>query len=229
MQMEDWIKERFGHWTQAVGTVLAAVGSTPALVEDEAAGEDLQLVGNVMQATGNGVLADTEIPWSLAYIGEGTQAIGNTVVVAGLALPLDENTKNKLGISGDLLQALGTGVGVAADLEREPSLSTILFIYADLLQMIGNSLQAVGGSFTSEEVPVEEADGEGMLNKWEIIFITGSWIQAVGAVLDGIAYEVELQSRSTISLYKNQFARPQEYPAEYVPVYSWVSPFSSIK
>ena len=134
--MEKWVKERIGHWTQAAGTVLAAVGSTPTLVANEAAGEELQLVGNVMQATGNGVLVDTEIPWSLDYIGEATQAIGNTVVVAGLALPLPENLRTRLGITGDLLQALGSGVGVAGDLEKEPSLSTILFIYADLLQMI---------------------------------------------------------------------------------------------
>jgi hypothetical protein len=56
--MDNQSKQLIGSWTQAVGTVIAAFGSTPTIIILEEMQEDLNLVGNVLQATGNALAAD---------------------------------------------------------------------------------------------------------------------------------------------------------------------------
>ncbi|PFM43713.1 hypothetical protein COC59_31005 [Bacillus cereus] len=53
--MDDPIKEIVGAWFVAVGTIIAAIGSTPLKRLNSELRKDLSVWGNVLQATGNGL------------------------------------------------------------------------------------------------------------------------------------------------------------------------------
>jgi hypothetical protein len=71
--------------------------------------ESLNLWGNVLQGTGNALIADAQEGFSLEQLGNVVQAIGNTTVVAGILLNISEENKLKLDINGNLLQAIVEG------------------------------------------------------------------------------------------------------------------------
>lgn len=167
-----------GVWIQAVGTVLAALGDTPFLPVDEQTKTNLSLIGNVKQATGNALLADTEKTVNFNKIGAKLQAAGNSTIVAGILLPVHEETKQTLNIQGNLLQSLGNLTALPDLLSEEKSFNQLLHIYASLLQAIGNSLQAL-----SEKL---EKNGQETLN------FAGSWIQATGSVLEALVQTRQL-------------------------------------
>lgn len=80
---------------------------------------NLNLLGNVMQATGNALIADSTEQISLNKIGNQIQAIGNSTVIVGLIIQFnDMATNTKLNIQGNLLQAVGTGMSLP-DLLKE--------------------------------------------------------------------------------------------------------------
>ncbi|MGJ7036697.1 DUF6944 family repetitive protein [Anoxybacillus eryuanensis] len=163
--MDLQTKALIGSFTQAVGTVTSAVGSTPFFSNRKQFALDLW--GNVLQATGNALEADAEIPDTLGIYGNQIQAIGNVTVVAGLL--------NKEGsqqeITGNWLQSLGGLISFADNWEdRQPSVLTPI---GNLLQAIGNALQAIGGIYAER----------GNKEEGQSISIAGAWIQAVGSVL----------------------------------------------
>lgn len=57
--MNNQIKELFGSWVQAIGTFIAAVGATPSPILTNQQLNNLSLIGNVLQAVGNALIADT--------------------------------------------------------------------------------------------------------------------------------------------------------------------------
>nr|WP_257155375.1 hypothetical protein [Bacillus cereus] len=75
--MDDPIKEIVGAWFVAVGTIIAAIGSTPLKRLNSELRKDLNVWGNVLQATGNGLEADGQGEISLELIGNEIQSIGN--------------------------------------------------------------------------------------------------------------------------------------------------------
>lgn len=58
--MDNQLKVIFGSWIQAIGTVISAIGSTPSDENNKEFQFNLNLWGNVLQATGNAVLADVQ-------------------------------------------------------------------------------------------------------------------------------------------------------------------------
>jgi hypothetical protein len=195
--MESQLKEVFGAWIQAIGTVIAAVASTPSLNEDIQ--ESLNLWGNALQGTGNALLADAEEGFSLGKLGNQVQAIGNTTVIAGLLLPVMEEAKQKLDINGNLLQAIGGGIALPDDLMGAPSDIRTLNIAGNVLQIIGNLLQAKGGIEELQSTIEKEDRYKGyresnqteMITHSQSLAINGSWIQAVGSVLSAIGQTKE--------------------------------------
>jgi hypothetical protein len=189
--MESQLKVLFGAWIQAIGTVMA----TPSLNEDIQ--ESLNLWGNALQGTGNALLADAEVGFSLGKLGNQVQAIGNTTVIGGLLLPVKEEAKQKLDINGNPLQAIGGGIALPEDLMG----STIrtLTIAGNVLQITGNSLQAKGGmedlkSNTEKEdryKGYKESNQSETITHSQSLAINGSWIQAVGSVLSAIGQTKE--------------------------------------
>ncbi|WP_417899186.1 hypothetical protein ABN702_01930 [Bacillus haimaensis] len=170
--MDSENKILIGSWIQAVGTVLSAVSSTRFLVRVEEQSEGLDMVGNVLQATGNALEADGQEGYTIGKIGNGIQAIGNITVISGLLIEEDTIIRDKLFISGNLLQALG-GAAALRDEWDGPDVDTMAII-GNLLQVIGNSLQAIGGA---NEIKTGESESI------EAIINTGSWIQAIGSVI----------------------------------------------
>ncbi|MDQ1002373.1 hypothetical protein QFZ28_002773 [Neobacillus niacini] len=191
--METQLKELFGAWIQAIGTVTAAIGSTPSLNENTQ--QSLNLWGNVLQGTGNALIADAEEELTLGKLGNEVQAIGNTTVVAGILLNNSEENKLKLDINGNLLQAVGGGIALPEDLIDEPSTIRTLNITGNVLQIIGNSLQAFGGAEELKSIRENEDRFKGyresneskQVTSSQTLAINGSWIQAVGSVISAIA------------------------------------------
>lgn len=93
--MDDPIKEIVGAWFVAVGTIIAAVGSTPFKKLNDELRRDLNVWGNVLQATGNGLEADGQGEISLEKIGNEIQSIGNVTVLTGLIIEFEDNTQKK--------------------------------------------------------------------------------------------------------------------------------------
>jgi hypothetical protein len=184
--MDNQFKEIFGSWIQAFGTVISAIGSTPSSVITSELQFDLNLWGNVLQATGNALVADALETISLEKIGEKVQAFGNTTVIAGMLIELNEIKNQLLIIKGNWLQALGGGI--ADEIESRVTPEQMLGIMGNLLQVFGNSLQAIGGIYelenNNEKKDRNNKDGQ-------LLEVLGSWIQAIGSVISAISQTKE--------------------------------------
>jgi hypothetical protein len=172
--MDNELKATFGSWVQAIGTTLSAIGATPFKNISDTLPEDLNLWGNVLQATGNSLVADSEENFTLEKIGNAIQAIGNSTVIVGILINFNEKTKKELNIKGNLLQAVGGGVSLADALGREPTEKELYSIYGNLLQTIGNTLQALSG--------INELRNR----KGQELNLVGSWIQAIGSIISAL-------------------------------------------
>ncbi|WP_335872609.1 DUF6944 family repetitive protein [Bacillus sp. 2205SS5-2] len=172
--MDNRTKDIFAAWVQAIGTVLSAIGSTPFENISEEKLLALNLWGNELQASGNALAADAEEKFTLNKFGNQIQSIGNLVVISGIIIEFNEVKKQLLDIQGNLLQALGGGTALGDVFNKDPSIELAYSLYGNLLQVIGNSLQAISGTL---ELKGQEAT---KLN------VVGSWIQAIGSVISAL-------------------------------------------
>lgn len=177
--MDNQQKQRIGSIIQAIGTVISAYANTPNKYFSETFLDDLDLIGNVLQATGNALIADGQDPFTLSRIGNEIQAAGNTTVIAGMIMPFEDRTKQVLNIKGNLLQSFGAGIELGDELDEEPSLNKAINVISNLLQAAGNALQALGGKYE-----LDEPNGDHEYS--QSLILAGSWIQAVGAVLSAL-------------------------------------------
>ncbi|MDM5316259.1 hypothetical protein QUF49_09660 [Fictibacillus sp. b24] len=177
--MDNQLKQQVGTVIQAIGTVISAIANTPISFLSDSFQEDLDLIGNTLQAVGSGLVADGLQPCSLSRIGNEVQAIGNTTVIAGMLLPLEDKTSQILNIKGNLLQAVGAGIELGDELDEEPSTGEALSVISNLLQAAGNSLQALGGKYELDNPNGDDAYSQSLT-------VAGSWIQAVGAVISAL-------------------------------------------
>jgi hypothetical protein len=79
--MDNQQKQRIGSIIQAIGTVISAYANTPNKFFNHTFLDDLDLIGNALQATGNALIADGQEPFTLSRIGIEVQAAGNTTVI----------------------------------------------------------------------------------------------------------------------------------------------------
>ncbi|MCM2591357.1 hypothetical protein Q0N12_12970 [Rossellomorea marisflavi] len=191
--MSNESKAIFGASVTAVGTVIAAVGATPFRVLSKPFRLDLSVIGNVMQGVGNGIEADTQEPFSLGRIGNEIQSLGNSTVVAGLIINFDDETKQKLVITGNWFQALGGTAALGPEFsEPDPDLNDGLSIIGNILQVTGNSLQAINGIENLKKSRIQKKlqypdDGDDDDGSFRTFDVVGSWIQATGAVISLIS------------------------------------------
>ncbi|MFE7063380.1 DUF6944 family repetitive protein [Sutcliffiella sp. NPDC057660] len=193
--MNDEKKILAGSWIQAIGTVLSAISSTRFLVRGEEESDGLDIVGNVLQATGNALEADGQEGFSYGRIGNGIQAVGNITVISGLVLPEEKIIRGKLFITGNLFQALGAATALGE--EWEATDADAMAIIGNILQVIGNSLQAIGGA---EEIRTGESENT------DAVITTGSWIQAIGAVI----LALEITKEQTVDEKESKNKIPKE-------------------
>ncbi|MGD7044389.1 DUF6944 family repetitive protein [Jeotgalibacillus proteolyticus] len=178
--MDNQFKEVFGAAIAAVGTIISAVGSTPSLPLPENKKDAYNLWGNVLQASGNALEADGQEGPSLEKTGNELQAVGNVTVIAGLVQVSDEINNARLVNTGNWIQALGGLVSLADEVSDGSAPGQAEAIIGNLLQAIGNSMQAISGIYElkkSGDQPMSESI------YYEQMGVYGSWIQAVGSVL----------------------------------------------
>jgi len=183
--MEQEQKLLIGSWIQALGTVIAAISSTPSIPKMDEYSKSLDIIGNILQATGNALEADGEEPQSYGRIGNQIQTIGNLTVIFGLYLNEDDLSmpSEKFFISGNLFQAIG---GVVSLGDEFGGGYNFYAVNGNLLSATGNSLQALGGAKKLKQA--EEFNSEA-------IIITGSWIQAIGSILIAIGISKEQEGK----------------------------------
>lgn len=161
-----------GSWMDAIGTVLAAIGSTPSKVLTEEMLEDLIFIGNSLQGVGSALVVDSPETLINDRVGSSIQSIGNLTVLVGL---MSDNEKSLVRLSkqGNLIQALGAGVSTNYD-GRMTTVNNL----GNALQVIGNSLQALA----LKEILINTEEGTQL-------DMAGSWIQAIGTVISAVTYE----------------------------------------
>jgi hypothetical protein len=184
--MDDVWKEIAGAVISAVGTILAAIGSTPFPYLSENLLTSLNLIGNVLQATGNALEADGQEGFSLEKLGSELQAVGNVEVVGSIVLPISSDASQRLNIMGNFTQAFGGLVAIAEEVEDDSGQNQSLTIIGNALQAAGNSMQAIGGIYD-----LQKGKGTG-----QSITVAGSWIQAVGSVISAQAQFQESMGES---------------------------------
>ncbi|WP_058307677.1 DUF6944 family repetitive protein [Gracilibacillus massiliensis] len=165
----------FGGWVVAIGTVISALANTPSFSITPSAKNDLKIIGNSLQATGNAIQVERLTSVQLENIANEIQAIGNTTVISSLILPFDKQIKNTLNTKGNLLQALGGGISFSEDWNKERTINVLYSGIGNLLQVIGNSMQALSTQSKKSEM------------EWNTI---GNWIQATGALMTAIAVTI---------------------------------------
>ncbi|GGB42090.1 hypothetical protein GCM10011409_19560 [Lentibacillus populi] len=112
-------------------------------------------------------------------------------------------TEQKLIISGNLIQALGGLVSLADELNDPTASGQIYNIIGNLLQSIGNSLQAIAGMYELENKHVDHK-GYKIDENIETLEISGSWIQATGSVMTLIGQikeednEIDVSEKETL-------------------------------
>lgn len=180
--MNNHWKEVIGSCLSAVGTIQAAIGNTPQFHFNQQQNDQLRLIGNVLQALGSALAADGQGSFSLEKLGDELQAAGNSTVVSGMLL-FDEGSiiEQKLSITGTWMQALGSFVGLGDEFFDHTTDGRIENIIGNLLQGIGNSLQAIGGIQDLYDIQAEQTQ----------IGVVGSWIQAAGSVVSLIGQILE--------------------------------------
>jgi hypothetical protein len=193
--MNNQSKEILGSWIAAIGTISSAIGSTPSHFINSDLRNNLDLWGNVLQATGNALEADGQGAVSLEKLGNEIQSIGNVTVISGLISNFEKEIEQKLIISGNLIQALGGLVSLADELEDTTASGQLYNIIGNLLQSIGNSLQAIAGTYELEN----EQKGYKIHENPESLEVSGSWIQAIGSVISLIGQIKEEDNEIDVS------------------------------
>ena len=161
-----------GSWVDTIGTVVAAIGSTPIKGLTESLQEDLIYIGNVLQGLGSALIVDSPETLPNNKVGSAIESIGNLTVITGL-MQSNEKSVVRLTKQGSLLQALGGGVSFNYDGQ------------ANSINNIGNGLRVLGNSLQALSLKESLLDTEA----GQILDTTGSWIQAIGSFINAVTYE----------------------------------------
>ncbi|MFP7159730.1 hypothetical protein SFC34_28305, partial [Priestia aryabhattai] len=165
--------------------VTAAVGSTPFSSLGSSFRKDLNLIGNELQAVGNALEADGQGEENLERLGNELQSVGNVTVISGLVIDFKDTTQQKLIISGNWIQALGGATALGDEFQDTSNINEVYNIIGNLLQVIGNSLQALSGIYKLKANYInnkESSEKEEDNSIWSLD-VVGSWIQAIGSVI----------------------------------------------
>ncbi|MCO7125525.1 hypothetical protein NIE88_07040 [Sporolactobacillus shoreicorticis] len=193
--MNGQIQEAEYALINALGTIVAAVGATPNVTIPEQLKGELGIIGNALQAAGSAL--DANKSDGLDAIGDGTQAFGNSLVIYGAIAHGPEENGIRATLNGNWLQALGGSLSLHSNLvSEERNRSVALSVIGNLLQIAGNSLQGASSILRLNQTADE--------TKSERIDTTGSWVQAIGAVLSFLAV-LDQVGMDEDKLFKNPY------------------------
>lgn len=173
-----------GSWVVAAGTIASAINAS-LIAHTGVKGQSLNLIGNTLQATGNGITASSPSLSSFSKTGNLIQSAGNSTIIYSILTDLDRQDDDVLIIKGNLLQALGGIISFSETYGKIPSLTNAYQLNGEALEVIGNSIQSVAAR---RELKGVEANDLSAL---------GSWIQAIGAIIVALALtKTELISKN---------------------------------
>ena len=162
---------QLGAAINAVGTVLSAIATTPSQSFLENIQDDLEFIGSILEALGTAIASDEDAT-TLVKTGELIDVIGSLEVAAS-AQTDNKQLQRLLYKKGNLLQALGEAATLPYG--RQLAKSEVIATIGSILEIIGNSIQAL----------VDDTTELGII--WNAI---GGWVQAVGAVITVVAFEI---------------------------------------
>ncbi|MBM7702078.1 DUF6944 family repetitive protein [Metabacillus iocasae] len=193
--------ELLGAWITATGNVTAAIGATRELMKSSRENEQIIILGNGLQALGSSLQINEPPGEILESLGSKVQITGNLSVIAGVIGGQREELieYDILIVIGDSLQGIGAGLEVINDLQNVDTNQPIF------LEVVGNSLQSIG-AFIQALSGAYQLGNEQRI--FEIIGVTGSWIQATGAVIE--AFKEAIRPHSP----KQQEQNPEESKSE---------------
>nr|WP_192796797.1 hypothetical protein [Pradoshia sp. D12] len=175
-------------WVGAFGRIVTAIGNTPPISLDNKASSDINLIGYNLQLAATTVLVDTESVLTLNKVGNIIQAGGLSAEVAGYILPFsDSNAQQTVFNIGNEGQALGTVLSFMYSLERITKLANLYNAFGGLLQTIGINMLVIAGFLPSTSLKRQQFNS------------IGSWIQAIGAIIQAIAQTI---SESDLSKFQ---------------------------
>ena len=161
---------QIGATVSAVGTILSAISITPIQSIPESILNDLDFIGNILEAVGTAIASDEDAT-AIVHAGEIISIIGNIESAAG-SLTKNSELQTLLDKQGGLLQLLG-GAIVLPYGEKLSIMEAIVTI-GGIIQIIGSTIQ----------VFADDSTEQGII--WNAV---GGWIQAVGAVIVAVAVE----------------------------------------
>lgn len=175
-------------WAGAVGRIVTAVGNTPPISLNNKVASDINLIGYTIQLAATAVLVDTEEALSLNKVGNIIQSGGLSAEVAGYVLPFsDPNAQQTIFNIGNEGQALGTGLSFVYSLNSNPTVVNLYNSFGALLQTIGINMLVIAGYLPSTSSLRQQLNS------------IGSWIQAIGAIIQAIAQTI---SESDLSKFQ---------------------------
>lgn len=167
-------------WTEAIGTALSAIGSTPISFLSANTLANLDIIGDVIQIGSTAIQIDAETKITFNSIGNVVQVIGNTEELGAQVIFYNNQTAQNLYVTqGNAIQVAGVALSLVFFLNQKHTLVNIYNIYANLLQLIGLSIQTLSSS------PSFSTNQSTTLNA------VGAWIQTIGAVLAAIAQSLD--------------------------------------
>lgn len=165
---------------EAIGTILSAIGNTPIPFLSQSLLYDIDNIGDILQVTGTGIQIDDERVLSLNKIGNIVIASGNLEEIAANFLFARGSALQQLLLQqGNAVQVVGTGLALVYSYEQTPNLANLYGLYANLLQIVGLSLQVLAGTLPSNST------------ESTVTNTIGNWIQAGGANLAVVSQVIE--------------------------------------
>lgn len=167
-----------GAWMIAAGTIASAISASVDVTKTRQ-DESLNLIGNTLQATGNGLVSQSLSESQFAKIGNLIQATGNSTIIYSILSDFDKEENLNLIIKGNLLQALGGGISFSETYSASSTWGNVYKLNGELLEVVGNSIQSVAAG---RELKGMESSS---------LSASGSWIQAIGAIIVAISVTKE--------------------------------------
>ncbi|MGN1386283.1 MAG: DUF6944 family repetitive protein [Bacillus sp. (in: firmicutes)] len=167
-------------WTEAIGTTLSAIASTPISFISTDTLANLNIIGDVIQVGSTAIQIDAEKKITFNSIGNYVQVAGNVEEIgAEIILYNDQTAQTPFITQGNAIQAVGVSLSLVFFLGQKHNLINVYNIYANILQVIGLSIQVLSSNSSLT------TDQSNTLNA------IGGWLQAIGTILAAIAQSLD--------------------------------------